>query len=312
MALYELVSLRKHLLETLDTEPVEKELAKLIDNIQSLTIKVNGIDEQNLKFINDLNQYYNQILDQIKATDPKLQAHLATLNDQIDVITHQLFANNYDLEENTGGVEHIRNNRRINVRPDIEDYIKHRIMLHTSWRYPALEIGCRDGEWTQYMISSDPLYLIDLHKEFLTAATANFTPEFQRRVRLYNLVNHDLTVLPANQFGLVFSWGYFNYVGLDTMKHYLKQIYSLLRPGGTFFFSYNDGDTPAGAGMAECFAQTYMPKGMLLALSESIGFELETDSFFEPNISSLELRKPGVLETNKLHQVMGEIKFINV
>jgi predicted methyltransferase len=91
------------------------------------------------------------------------------------------------------------------------------------------------------------------------------------------------------------------------MKQYLKQIYAAMRPGGIFMFSYNDGDTPAGAGMAENFAQTYMPKSMLKPLCESVGFDIDGEFDFETNISWLEVKKPGQLQTVKAHQVLGEI-----
>jgi cyclopropane fatty-acyl-phospholipid synthase-like methyltransferase len=110
----------------------------------------------------------------------------------------------------------------------------------------------------------------------------------------------------------VFSWGYFNYVSLDTMKQYLRQVFDLLRPGGVFMFSYNDGDTPAGAGMAENFAQTYMPKSMLVTLCESLGYNVSSTHIHSTNIHWIEITKPGVLETNKAHQVLGKIEPITL
>jgi SAM-dependent methyltransferase len=92
------------------------------------------------------------------------------------------------------------------------------------------------------------------------------------------------------------------------MKQYLKQIFNVLRPGGIFMFSYNNGDTPQGAGMAENFAQSYMPKSMLTVLCESLGYEIADSSSYNTNIHWLEVRKPGELETIKAHQVLGEIK----
>jgi hypothetical protein len=73
-------------------------------------------------------------------------------------------------------------------------------------------------------------------------------------------------------------------------------------------FSYNDGDRPAGAGMAENFFMSYMPKSMLIPLCESLGYIVTNDISRGMNISWLEIQKPGTLETNKAHQVLGEIK----
>ena len=100
----------------------------------------------------------------------------------------------------------------------------------------------------------------------------------------------------------------FNYVSLDTITQVLKQLKELLRPGGIFLFSYNDGDTPAGAGMAENFAQTYMPRSLLTVLADSLGYEINKTSDYGNNIHWIELKKPGTLHTVKAHQVLGEIK----
>jgi predicted TPR repeat methyltransferase len=94
---------------------------------------------------------------------------------------------------------------------------------------------------------------------------------------------------------------------MDTMKLYLQQVMTLLRPGGVFMFSYNDGDTPGGAGMAENLARSYMPKSFLLPMCQSLGFEIQAEAEHGPAISWMEIRRPGELATIKAHQVMGEI-----
>lgn len=306
MALYDLVTLRKELKTVLDASVATTALLKLRNDVANIKIKVPVLEPEHDRYINELLYHYDQILGSINKPEDELSEHLKVINDQINEITQRLFAGNYELEERYGSVEHVRNNRRMHVREDIEDAIKQRLMLYTSWRYPTLEIGCRDGEWTQYLIASDPLYITDRHSEFLESTAGKFPTEYLKRLRRYPLSNHDLSILPQNQMGFVFSWGYFNYVSMDTMRQYLKQVFAVLRPGGIFMFSYNDGDTPAGAGMAENFAQTYMPKSMLIPLCEMLGFELVRDFDFEPNVSWLEIKKPGVLNTVKAHQVLGK------
>jgi SAM-dependent methyltransferase len=148
---------------------------------------------------------------------------------------------------------------------------------------------------------------MDQFPEFLESANSQFPGPYQNRLRKYPLKDHDLSALPQNQFGFVFSWGHFNYVSLDTITQVLKQLTGILRPGGVFMFSYNDGDTPAGAGMAENFAQTYIPKSLLVPTCLSLGYEVTKETFFDPNISWLEIKRPGELSTIKAHQAMGKI-----
>lgn len=308
MALYDLVALRQSLIQAVNVDPAIHSLVELRNRIDSVRYKVPILPEEHADYISQLVSHYDQVIDSVSLPHWELQARLDIINDQINTITHQLFAGNYNLEERTGNIENVRNNRRIVVSQDIEQDIKQRILLHTDWRYPALEIGCRDGEWTQYMVAADPLYVIDRHLEFLDSTNSRFPEAYQRRLRKYQLKSPDLSMLPSAQMAFVFSWGYFNYVSLDTMQQYLRQIFNLLRPGGVFFFSYNDGDTTFGAGMAENFAQTYMPKSLLTVLADSLGYEISKTSDYGNNIHWIELRKPGTLHTAKAHQVLGEIK----
>jgi SAM-dependent methyltransferase len=312
MALHNLVTFKHRLTQALNASGSIRELMSLRDKIANIKFQVAELNPENTAYVEGLVKHYDDLIEQAIQPMEQLDSHLSKINDEINSITYKLFASNYELEERFGSIDHVRNNRRIYVREEVEDAIKQRILLHTSWRYPALEIGCRDGEWTQFLVAADPLYIMDRFPEFIESTAGKFTPEYQRRLRQYPLINHDLSTLPQAQMAFVFSWGYFNYVSMDTMKQYLRQVYSVLRPGGVFMFSYNDGDTPAGAGMAENFAQTYMPKSMLIPLCESIGYSITNEFDFEPNISWIEIKKPGTLHTVKAHQVMGEIKTINI
>ena len=312
MALYDLVTLKQALKQSVNPEPAIHHLVVLRDKIANVKLQVPVLDSAHSLYIDQLVAQYNQIIEQAGQPLDGLQAQIDDIDNQINNITHSLFAGNYELEERYGTVESVRNNRRIFVNEDLEQTIKQRIMLHTNWRYPSLEIGCRDGEWTQYMVAADPLYIMDRHAEFIDSTNNRFLEAYQRRLRKYPLKNHDLSALPQNQMAFVFSWGYFNYVSIDTMKQYLRQIFDLLRPGGIFMFSYNDGDTPAGAGMAENFAQTYMPKSMLVPLCESMGYEISNTNIHSTNIHWIEIKRPGTLETVKAHQVLGEIKSITL
>lgn len=308
MALYDLVDLRQQLMAKADTHPVVDRLLDLRNNVLSIKTAV-PLDTERTAYIDRLVDYYDQTIEFVNSTDNGLAAELQSINEEIQKITHELFYNNYDLEDRQyNSAEFIRNHWFINVNSDIELLIKQRILLHTDWKYPALEIGCQDGHWTQHLVAADPLYIIDRHRDFLDSTSSKFPEAYQRRLRQYHLTDHDMSMLPQNQFGFIFSWGYFNYVSMDTMKRYLQQAMTLLRPGGVFMFSYNDGDTPGGAGMAEKFVRSYMPRSFLIPMCQSLGFEVLAEAEHGPAISWLEIRRPGELRTIKAHQVLGEIK----
>ena len=308
MALHNLVSLKHALRQQLNADDAVRVVAELRDKIANVKLQVPYIDPEYQSYIDDLSNYYDKLIVQVAEPIQKSQVVIARLDNQITELAHKLFLNSYELEERLGGIDNVRNGRRITLTEDVEQYLKSRILLHSNWRYPALEIGCRDGEWTQYLVAADPLYIMDQFPEFLDSTNSRFPEAYQRRLRKYPMKDHDLSALPKNQFNFVFSWGHFNYVSLDTITQVLKQVNTLLRPGGVFLFSYNDGDTPAGAGMAENFAQTYIPKSLLVPTCESLGYEILEAFHYAPNVHWIEIKKPGTLHTIKAHQVLGEIK----
>ena len=308
MVLYDLVDLKQQLMANSDTGPVVERLLDLRNNVLSIKSAM-PLTAERSAYIDRLADYYDQTIEFVNSPDNGLAAELQSINEEIQTLTHKLFYNNYDLELDHlyNSADFIRTHWVINVNPDVELLIRQRILLHTDWKYPALEIGCQDGYWTQHMVAADPLYIIDRHRDFLDSASSKFPEAYQRRLRQYHLANHDMSMLPQRQFGFIFSWGYFNYVSMDTMKRYLQQAMDLLRPGGVFMFSYNDGDTPGGAGMAEKFVRSYMPRSLLVPMCQSLGFEIQAEAEHGPAISWLEIRRPGTLNTVKAHQIMGEI-----
>ena len=310
MALHDLVSLKVALTTLVDADPAIDKLVQLRNNIAGIKLHVSAIGSQHTEYLDNLVNHYDRVITATSTPMDELEEELSRVTDEIDEIALQLFTNNYELEEFYGTVERVRDTRGIYGGPDVDEAVKQRIQLYTSWKYPALEIGCRDGEWTQYLVAADPLYIMDRHVEFMDIANSKFTPDYQRRLRKYHLADHDLSVLPKNQFGFVFSWGYFNYVNLHTFEKYLIQIFDLLRPGGTFMVSYNDGDTPAGAGMTDNRSQSYVPKSKLIPICEAIGFTIANEFNMATNIHWIELKKPGKLKTTKAHQAMGEINQI--
>jgi SAM-dependent methyltransferase len=186
-----------------------------------------------------------------------------------------------------------------------------RINLFSNWQYPALEIGCRDGEWTKHLVASDPLYIADVFEEFLSSAVREFPQLYQGRVRKYLIKDfYKIANLPKNQFGLIFSYNFFNYLSVDSIKQFLIQAFEWLRPGGTMIFTYNNADLPAAAAYAENYFMTYVPESILIPLSESIGFEINYVYNSEPAYSIMEIRKPGNLKSIKVGQTVGEIKHI--
>ena len=308
--MYDLVILKEALKREFDTELSIQELTRLRNRIANIKFQVKVLDPEYEQSIDQWVAYYDNLISKINPPISESQTRINEINDRITELSHKLFDDSFKIENSQVNVDFVRDNRKIPLREDMEQIVKQRILLYTNWRYPALEIGCRDGEWTQYLVAADPLYITDPFIEFLDKANSQFPGAYQNRLRKYQLKDYNFSALPKNQFAFVFSWGHFNFLSLDTTGQVLKQLRELMRPGGVFLFSYNDGDTPQGAGMAETMAQTYLPKSLLIPTCESLGFEIVNDANYGPNVTWLEIKKPGTLSTIKAHQVLGEIKRI--
>lgn len=311
--LTELVKIRELLESVFTTDPVVAAVDALEADLSAI-----GNETPIVEFKDDIEQVVTdlgRVYSDLQFTQERFNLVLQRINQRIQSEAQKFYTDNYSLElrVESEAVGNIRKIRVLDLSPDIQQDIISRIQLHTSWKYPALEIGCRDGEWTRHLVAADPLYITDHYRDFLESAGQQFPDEYQRRLRSYLTRDTDLSMLPAGQFGFVFCWNFLNYRSLDTIKEYLKSVKELLRPGGVFMFSYNNADRHEQAGYAEGFWMSYMPKSMLVPLCESLGFEVVQTRDIRGEgtaISWIEIKKPGELKTVKAHQVLGEIKRI--
>lgn len=309
----ELVKIREHLMSVYNTTAIANEV-----NLLNVELRAVGGDSDLAEIKNDVCELADDLStvhNKLKFNNDRYQALIDRINHLIQAESTKFLTENYSLELRVKdeAVSNIRKIRVLDIRPDIQDQIITRIQLYTNWRYPALEIGCRDGEWTKKMIAADPLYITDHYRDFLESAVKDFTEEYQRRVRPYLTKDADLSMLPQGQMAFVFCWNFLNYRSLDTVKEYLKSVKEVLRPGGVFMFSYNNGDMYECAGYAEGHWMSYIPKSLLVPMCESLGYEVihtQESRGDGTALSWIELKKHGDLDTVKAHQVLGEIKRI--
>lgn len=208
-----------------------------------------------------------------------------------------------------------------------------KMQKYADWSFPGLRFGCRyagqsqielinevrqydyhlSSHFSNYMVANDPLYFCDVDESLITNVTEQFNSIYSNRIRKYVISDNNLTELPKNQFGFIFSWWFFNFVDIVTMEQYLTDIFNLLRPGGTLMFSYNNSDLPESAKLVDMKLMTHTPYRHISKLCQKLGFEI-TSCHDEPNSDSLvqyiswvEIKKPGNLQTVKLKQVLGQI-----
>jgi SAM-dependent methyltransferase len=309
MNLCQLVSLRNQLQKAYDTSVIADEIDKNYQRLINLSDIIDTEIQQQLILVADEHKNIKKHLD---STASNIETLLGTVQSKIDQLASKLFTENYNLELECEDVNLVRNVRQLQRDKQFENCLIQRINLHSGWQYPALEIGCRDGEWTKYLVASDPLYIADFFEEFFYTSLQQFPELYQGRVRKYLIQDYcKIHNLPKNTFGFIFSYNFFNYLSLDSIKQILSQSMEWLRPGGKIVFTYNNCDLPAAAAYAENSFMTYVPKTILQPMAESLGYETTFSFDNDPAYSIIEFKKPGQMKSIKLAQTFGEIQIKN-
>jgi len=306
MNLSQLVQLRNFLRSSINLSIISEEID---NNIKRLDFLQNGIDSDLQVDIQNLIHQHTTNLNTLILDVDYLNSIINSVQNKIDNLSTKFFSDNYQVEIAYNDLNVIRRVRVMAKNEEFESILVQRINYHSTWKFPALEIGCRDGEYTKYLVASDPLYITDYFQEFLDTASQQFTSLYQNRLRKYLV--HDfykIDNLPNNQFNFIFSYNFFNYLSLDSIKQLMVQSFNWLRPGGSILFTYNNADLPTSAAYAESDFMTYVPKSMAVPMIESLGFRESFSADINPSFSILEFVKPGILKTNKAGQVLGEIK----
>lgn len=317
MQLHELVNLRNSLQTAIDLVSIESAIER---NQAALDVLSLTADPEYQETLSHIVKHFDKVVQLLPVTTHETDKLIKKVEGKIAEQSAKFFASNYQLElsipDNDMMPTNIRNLRHWRrMRMDLDDspdkHLLSRIFQHSLYKYPALELGCRDGEFTQHLIASDPLYIADVHTEFLTSAVSMFPEEYQARVRKYLIKDNNIQGLPENQFGFIFSYNFFNYLSFDSIKQLMISAHKWLRPGGTIIFTYNNSDIGVGAAYAESYYMSYVPRSMLVPMCESLGFELIDHRDYDPNISWVEFRKHGALTTVKASQALGEIMHIH-
>lgn len=194
--------------------------------------------------------------------------------------------------------------------PEFLDEAKGMLADLTNWTYPGLEIGPGAGTWTKELVACDPLYIVDIHESFLEKTKNQFNELYQRRLRPYVINGTDLSCLPQEQIGLAFAWNVFEFLPYEVIKNYLRSVYSVLRPGGYFMFSYNNCEMYSSSDLASRGLRCYMTRTKMVGLTEGTGFSIIKFVDRKPYLSYVIIQKPGAdyPTHNRAGQTIGTIE----
>lgn len=234
-------------------------------------------------------------------TDAIAVLHADYLRESLRLFTHEMChdSNEYIL------------NRKLHCDAESTELLYGRILHFSDWRIPGLIFRPAVEKHIEHLVPLDPLYLVDNNFDLLQPAVQQFTPEYRRRLRQYTVSESVgrpiLSALPDNQFGYCFAYNYFNFKPMEIICQYLDELWKKLRPGGVFFFTFNDCDRSHGVALAERHFMCYTPGSMIKDHAESLGFEVSHRHIGLGDIAWLELTKPGDIKSIRGGQTLAKI-----
>jgi SAM-dependent methyltransferase len=309
MKLSEIVSY-KNLLDSLS---IESEANALLHEMLSLTTTAEVSSVQVPGAVDQLRQAREQVVQSVKQFDQQFAQLKQLVQDLIEQHEPEYFQNSINLY-NTGyrndTPEHIVN-RRITVDPITSVIIQQRLRLYTNWQHPGMVIRPAHARYVEDLVACDPMYFVDTSQQLLELTESWFTPEYQHRLRCYIIEEHNdhptFINLPAEQFGLIYVFHFFEYRPWPVLQQYLRECFDLLRPGGILAFTYNNCDIFRRVGMVEHYSGCYTPGRLVRAYAQELGYEIVFDLDDDSNTSWLELRRPGDYSSIRGGQTLAAI-----
>ena len=260
-----------------------------------------------VSWVTPLTKEWQRIYYDVRQLQTNLIDHKAKLEQEILSDTTKLMAQDLEWYDPNISYEFQLKYRTLLITKETKQKVIDRLRFYTDWRYPALEIGPGQNVWTKHLVGFDPLYLVDRYSEPMIFTKNQYKEPFRSRIRTYLTDETNLNFLPSSEFGFVFSWNVFNYLPFNVIIEYLREIYCILRPGGTVMFSYNNAERAESMVRVEDKFMTCVPKTMLRDKAIELGYKITTMPDEDSMLSWAEFKKPGTLESIKTHQPLGQI-----
>lgn len=318
MKLSELVAYRNHL-SGVDVNTIQytaqHKLEEIVYNVQNSVIQPRAftqtLQEDQTRVITAFDHFSSTLVELISELDSMIETAEKTQYAESTRLYNEAVARYGRLDESTNKkVNQQILDRRMPMTADVQQMISNRIKSYVDWKYPGLIIRPGVETFISDLVALDPLYLVDYSTELLQPALSTFPEEYQRRLRVYEqdpCSSNVLDALPDNQFGMCLAFNFFEFTPLEVVEQYLQNIFNKLRPGGILAMTFNDCDRAHCVALVEknfCF---YTPGNRVKAIAKSIGYRQMFSWTDMGNLTWLELRKPGELESIRGGQTLAKI-----
>jgi hypothetical protein len=300
------------------------DLSRSIAIDTNIKIQINNIVDLQNRYPNINNDVY-VVIDKLTVTAQQLAVEntaiinslLQTIN-QLDLQLLEIYDS--EIHQKNFIAKSITSNS-IPKRREIPNQIKKDVIAsirqYSQWKYPTLIIDPIEKGLIDCAIASDPLYLTyPISSNTINKLISKFSETYQKRLRIYKVIDYDFSLLPQGQFSTIVNWNIINVFDVDSLKIYLSKMFNLLRPGGvilTNLYLTIAGDADEWKFFDQIATST------IISICKQTGFTVSVSDIkmnkFEPGksvpfnyICWLTIRKPGELKTVKAHQALAEIK----
>lgn len=319
MLLSELVAYRMEIAQhdiIKSSRSLSKTLDDLISDVRENRIpdahdKIRFGDATYLEQADNDRREIDEVLDDIETNR---QFYLDQLDGAIDEIGEEYIRTSRDHFDNGWSKDepHTILIRKLNYPKDVESKLRSRLSVYADWRYPGLCVGPMRTEFTDELVSNDPLYVCDFDEALINPFLDQQNQTYRHRIRPYVIQKYDwnrklFKDLPQGQFGLVFLANYMEYLPMDGIKSILAEVHDLLRPGGTCVFTFNDCDNYQNIRLCERYYRTYSPGSMVRELAKELGYKITYSYDHTYGFSWMEISKRGTLKTLKGGQALAKV-----
>jgi len=131
----------------------------------------------------------DNIESQLDDIETRIPALIAKIDQELIESTRDFMERGYIINgfygSNSTDVLTERNQRLLVLHDDTRAEVLVKARGYTNWHYPTLEIGPGDGVWTEHLVAGDPLYIVDVHPEFINSTLSRFNDDYRNRIRPY-------------------------------------------------------------------------------------------------------------------------------
>jgi len=314
-------------------------ITKILNNIQECLDIIKEIDKRNeivlpnLNYINELSDAKKKLIDILR--DGKLDEiekisrlakeskdiiqgydHLVSYIDHF-IPYHKKIISEFDnsLDNSIGRIKNLRGESRIAWFNGWEtndwqyDAFKSVVTGYCNWEYPVMEIFPGKGNMLQHALSGEPLYIVDWDEDLLDSVANQFNSYYAtKRLMRYKIEEYDLSALPQNSFGFIYSINWLVFEQQPGLIELAKSVYNCLMPGGVYLFYYNNSDDWWSVmNYSHYYFGLVDTKDLNKALQD-VGFEIvDNVRSKEMNTSYFICKKPGEINYIKNSSVLGKI-----